>query len=248
MLHALHDSNIGASMNGRVINNLRFADDIALLAESKEDLQTLVSDVLKSSSQLGLKISLSKIQVQVIGRNSTQIDIQIGNHTLEQVKSFIYLGGQIDEDGTSQNDVKRIGLALGTVHTLHPIWRARNISNQTKIALCKSLVLSIVLYAAETWTLKKEIKVDSSHLKCHASDEFWASAEGTRSVMTAFANNLAWKLPPWTEIKKRQLAYYGHIIRVDNSRLRLITIDGSTKGTGPRGRPPKRWTDNCKES
>ena len=117
-------------MNGRVINNLTFADDIALLAESKEDLQTLISDVFKSSSQLGLKISLSKTQVQVIGRNSTQINIQIENYTLEQAKSFIYLGGQIDEDGTSQNDVKkRICLALGATHTLHPIWRARNISN-----------------------------------------------------------------------------------------------------------------------
>ena len=173
---------------------------------SKEDLQTLVSDVFKSSSQLGLKISLSKTHVQAIGRNSTQINIQIENHTLEQVKSYIYLEGQIDEDGTSQNDVKRrIGLALGAMHTLHPIWRARNISNQTKIALFKSLVLSIVLYAAETWTLKKEIKVGSSHLKCHASDEFWASAEGTRSVMTAFANNLAWKLPSWTESKRANL-------------------------------------------
>ena len=83
----------------------------------------------------------------MIGRNSTQINTQIENHTLEQVKSFIYLGGQIDEDGTSQNDVKkRIGLALGAMHTSHPIWRAPNISNQ----------LSIVLYAAETGTLKKK--------------------------------------------------------------------------------------------
>ena len=62
MLYALHDLNIGACMNETVINNLRFNDDIALLAESEEDLQTLVSDVFKSSSQLGLKISLSKLK------------------------------------------------------------------------------------------------------------------------------------------------------------------------------------------
>ena len=74
MLYALHDSNTGACMNGRVINNLRFADDIVLLAESERDLQTLVSDVFKSSLQLGLRISLSKTQVQVIGKNSTKIN------------------------------------------------------------------------------------------------------------------------------------------------------------------------------
>ena len=99
-------------MNGSVINNLRFTDDVALLAESEEDLQTLVSDVFKSSSQLGLKISLSKTQVQVIDKNSTQINTHIANHILEEVKSLIYLGGQIDEDGTSHNDAKRrVGLA-----------------------------------------------------------------------------------------------------------------------------------------
>ena len=60
------------------------------------------------------------------------------------------------EDGTCQSDVKRrIGLALGAMHALHPIWRAKDISNHTKIALYRSLVLSIVLYAAETWTLRK---------------------------------------------------------------------------------------------
>ena len=146
--------------------------------------------MFKSSAQLGLKISLSKIQVQVIGRNSTQINIQIANHTLEQVMIFIYLGGQIDEDGTSQKDVKRrIGLALGAMHTLHPIWRAQSISNQTKMALFKSLVLSFVLYATETWTWKKRDQNRLLSFETHASDEFWASAEGTRSVMTAFVNN-----------------------------------------------------------
>ena len=130
MLYALHGSNIGAYLKGRVIKNLRFADDIVLLAEYEDDLQTLVSDVFKSSSQLGLKISISKNQVQLIGRNSTKIHIQIANHNLEKSKSFIYLGRQIDEDATSHNDVKRrIGFALGAMHTLHHIWRAWNISN-----------------------------------------------------------------------------------------------------------------------
>ena len=127
MLHALHDLDLGACMNGTIISNLRFADDIAILAESEEDLQTLVSEVFKTSSQLGLKISLTKTQVQVIGRD--KINIHLANHTLGQVKSFIYLG-QIDEVGTCQNDVKRrIGLALEAMHAFHPIWRAKDISN-----------------------------------------------------------------------------------------------------------------------
>ena len=147
--------NIGACMNGRVINKLRFAGDIALLAESEEDLQTFISDVCPAHNL----VSGSATQVQVIGKNSTKINAQIANHTPEQVKSFIHLGGQIDEDGTSDNDVKRwIGLAIGAMHTLHPIWRARNISNQTKIAFYKSLVLSIVVYTINLDTEEKRAK------------------------------------------------------------------------------------------
>ena len=99
MLYALHDLDLEACMNGTIINNLRFADDIAILAESKEDLQTLVSEVFKTSSQLGLKISLTKTQMQVISQGCDKINIHLAKHTLEQVKSFIYFGGQIDEDG-----------------------------------------------------------------------------------------------------------------------------------------------------
>ena len=203
MLYALHDSNIGACMNGRVNDNLRFADDIVLLAESEEDLQSLVSDVFKFSSQLGLKISFSKTQVQVIGTNSTQINTQIENHALEQVKSFIYPEGQIDEDGTSQNDV--IGIALGAMHTLHPSGEHETRATKLKSSSLSPWSFPLCYMQLKPGHWRKEIKIDSSHLRCHASDEFWASAEGTRSVTTAFVNNLAWNLPSWTESKRGKL-------------------------------------------
>ena len=187
---------------------------------------------------IGSYISLSKIQVQVIGRNSTLINIQIENHTLEQVKSFIYLGGQIDEDGTSQNDVKRrIGLALGAMHTLHLIWRAWNINNQTKIALYKSLVLSIVLYAAETWTLKKRDQSRLLSFEMSCLRRILGISRRDRIRNDCIRKQLGLETSIMDRIQKRQLAYYGHIIRMDNSRLPLITIDDSTKGTRPRGRP-----------
>ena len=135
------------------------------------------------------------------------------------------------------------------MHTLHPIWRARNISNQTKIALYKSLVLSIVLYAAETWTLKK--KRDQSRLlsfEMSCLRRILGISRRDKIRNDCIRKQLGLETYIMDRIQKRQLAYYGHIIRMDNSRLPLITIDGSTKGTRPRGRPPKRWTDSCKES
>ena len=95
----------------------------------------------------------------------------------------------------------------------------------------------------------------ASILRCHASDEFWTSAptEGTISVTIAPVNNKVWKLhheqnPHQATCMLWVLYKLPLITRMNNSRLPLITIDGSMKGTSPRGRPPKRWTDGCKES
>ena len=236
-------------MNGTIINNLRFADDIAILAESEEDLQTLVSEVFKTSSQLGLKISLTKTQVQVIGRGCDKINIHLANHTLEQVKSFIYLGGQIDEDGTCQNDVKRrIGLALGAMHALHPIWRAKDISNQTKIALYRSLVLSIVLYAAETWIIRKRDQDRLLSFEMSCLRRILGISRRDRIRNDHIRQKLDLETTIMDRIHSRRLTYYGHVIRMCNNRLPLITLFGSNRGTRPKGRPPKRWIDCCKES
>jgi hypothetical protein len=92
----------------------------------------------------------------VISKTSVYANITIDNHVLEQVHSFIYLGGTIiDEGSTSEKDVKRrIGLAHGAMQALNPIWISKHISTTTKVSLYKVLVLSIALYSAETWTLK----------------------------------------------------------------------------------------------
>ena len=78
MLYATHDTTIGAQIQGQVISNLRFADDIVLIAENANDLQTIVNQVFQSTSNLGLKINISKTEVQAISRNDFQINITIG--------------------------------------------------------------------------------------------------------------------------------------------------------------------------
>ena len=140
MLNALYDQDIGARINGHIINNLRFADDIALIAESKQELQKLVTLVNSSSSQLGLKISITKTQVQVVSKEPEQMNITIGSQTLEQVKSFTYLGGVMTENALSDQDIKRrIGLACAAMNTLNSIWTAKDITVQPKSPCIKHL-------------------------------------------------------------------------------------------------------------
>ena len=125
MLYATHNVNIGAKIQGQLISNLRFADDIVILAESANGLQNLLDKVYENSSNLGLKINIAKTELQVIGKKENHIKININGTTLKQVENFIYLGGTISQKGSCTEDIKsRIGKALGAVQRLQPIWKA----------------------------------------------------------------------------------------------------------------------------
>ena len=162
---AIEDSNIGFRLNGSIVNNLRFADDIALMAEFETDLQTLVDLVHTTSKQFGLTINIGKTEVQVINKEPKPVSISIQGKTLNQVQSFTYLGGVINDDATSSHDIKRrIGLAMGGMQKLSVIWRAKEISLPTKMELYRILILSIATYGSESWTLKKKDEPATSNL------------------------------------------------------------------------------------
>ena len=111
---AIEDLVTGIKLQGLNINNLRFADDIVLMAETEEDLQALVTKVHTTSKSFGLTINIGKTEVQTISRTNQPISICIQGEQLNQVQSFTYLGGVINNDSTSSHDIKRrIGLAMG---------------------------------------------------------------------------------------------------------------------------------------
>ena len=144
---AIEDVQVGIQIQGQIINSLRFTDDIVLLAPSENDLQTLVNQVQEWSK---------KFQVQIISKESMKINIKINGKELEQVDSFVYLGWVITEKSSSEGDIRRrIGLATGIMQTFSAIWNSSEISTQTKLELCRVLVLFIGTYGCETWTLKK---------------------------------------------------------------------------------------------
>ena len=122
MAYATYESAIVVHIQGHLINNLRFVDDITLLAESAEDLQLLVNSVYTSSTNMGLKINIGKTEVQVISKKDMDIDITINGTKLKQVNEFIYLGGKISQKGSCTEDIKhRIGKALGVFQNVKDI-------------------------------------------------------------------------------------------------------------------------------
>ena len=242
------DSPIGVHIQGQLINNLRFADDIALLAESKEDLQSLVNAVSESSTNMGLKINIGKTEVQVISKKDVTIDISINNTKLKQVDNFIYLGGKISQKGSCTEDIKhRIGKALGAVQILNDIWTSKDISTATKIHLYQTLILSILMYGSETWTIKKEDENRLLVFEMACLRKIMGVSRLDKIRNTTIRKTVGLKYDVIEKITQKRLQYYGHIMRMDAHRLPYITLNGLVHGERPRGRPVKRWLDGIKE-
>ena len=159
MSFALKSTEAGARVGGQTVNNLRFADDIDLVAEDNRQLQELTDEVHGSycSQRFGLKINVEKTKTMTIGKQQKTVDIKIEGETLEQVTEFTYLGAVITEDGRSTKDIKRrIGLAAAMFGTMNKIWRSNNITTATKVKLYGTFVIPVMMYGSECWCLRKE--------------------------------------------------------------------------------------------
>ena len=138
----------------RNINNLRYADDTTLMAESKEELKNLLMKVREESEKVGLKLNIQKTKIMASSPNTSwQIDGEIMETT---VTDFIFLGFKIPADGDCSHEIKR-RLLLGSKTMTNPesILKSRDITLLTKACLVKAIVFPVVMYGCEIWTIKK---------------------------------------------------------------------------------------------
>ena len=140
----LEEAQAGIKIAGRNINNLRYADDTTLMAESEEELKSLLMKVKEESEKAGLKLNIQKTKIMASGSiTSWQIDGQ----TVETVADFIFLGSKITADGDCSNEIKR-HLLLGrkVMTNLDSILKSRDITLPTKFCLVKVMVFPVVMY------------------------------------------------------------------------------------------------------
>ena len=149
----LDEAQAGIKMAGRNINNLRYADDTALMAESKEELKSLLMKVKEESEKAGLKLTIQKTKIMASGPITLW---QIAGETMETVRDFIFLGSKITADGDCSHEIKR-RLLLGRKATtnLESILKSRDITLTTKVRLVKAMVFPVVVYVCESWTARK---------------------------------------------------------------------------------------------
>jgi len=111
-------------LSGHVMNNLRFADDIAAVADNEHNLQAVVDGIETEGTKMGIRIIIGKTEVQLISKRKTAMNITVRENKLKQVREFLYPGGIFDEEGGSKPDVRRrIGLACDALKRLSKIWR-----------------------------------------------------------------------------------------------------------------------------
>ena len=138
---------------GRNINNLRYADDTTLMAESEEELKSLLMKVKVESEKVGFKLNIQKTKIMASGPITSW---EIDGETVETVSDFIFGGSKITADGDCNHEMKRCLLLRRKVRTnLDSIFKSRDITLPTKVCLVKALVFSVVMYGCESWTVKK---------------------------------------------------------------------------------------------
>ena len=154
MRHAgLEEAQAGIKIAGRNINNLRYADDTTVMAESEEELKGFLMKVKEKSEKVGLKLNIQKMKIMASGPiTSSQIDGEI----VETVAEFILWGSDITADGDCSHEIKR-RLLLGrkVMTNLDSILKSRDITLFTKVHLVKAMVCPVVMYGCESWTIKK---------------------------------------------------------------------------------------------
>ena len=149
----LDEAHAGIKIARRNINNLRNADDTTLIAESEEELKSLLMKVKEESEKAGLKLNIQNAKIMASGPITSW---QIDGETIETVTDFIFLGSKITEDGDCSHEIKRCLLLGRKIMTnLDSILKNRDITLPTKVHIVKAMVFPVVMYECEGWTIKK---------------------------------------------------------------------------------------------
>ena len=250
MSDALEEHDGKVIIGGRNITNLRFADDIDAPAEEEQELEALVESLDKTCTRYNYDgDQCGEDQTDDKQCKWIQRETKVKRQKLGTVTSFKYLGAVVSDDGSKPEVLSRIAQATAAVIKLKPIWRDNNISLGSKVKLMRSLVISIFLYACESWTLTAELekRTQAFEMRCYRrlfniSYKDHVTNEDVRRKIQAAIGEYDELL---TLVKKRKLRWFGHVSR--SSGLAKTILQGTMKGKRKRGRQKKRWEDNIKE-
>ena len=241
----LEETQAGIKIAGRNINNLRYADNTTLMAESEKELKSLLMKVNEESEKVGLNLTVQKTKIMDSG---PIISWEIDGETVETESDFIFWGSKITADGDCSHEIKR-RLLLGrkVMINLDSILKSRDITLPTKVCLVKAMVFPVVIYGCESWTVKKaeHQRIDAFELWCRRRllRVPWTSRRSDQSFLK--------KISPGCSLEgmmlKLKLQYFGHFLRRVDSLEKTLML-GGIGGRKKRGQQRMRWLDGIIDS
>ena len=241
----LDEAQAGIKIAGRNINNLRYADDTTLIAESQEELKSLLMKVKEESEKVGLGFHIQKTKIMASGPiTSWQIDGEI----METVMDLIWWGSKITVDGDCSHEIKRL-LFLGRKarSNLDSILKSRDITLPAKVCLVKDMVFPVVMYGCESWTINKaeHKRIDAFELWCwrRLLGVPWTARRSNQSVLKEISPEYSLE----GLMLKLKLQNFGHLIQRTDSLEKTLML-GKTESRRRRGRQRMRWLDGITDT
>ena len=208
----LDEAQAGIKIAGRNINNLRYADDTTLMAESEEELKSLLMKVNEESEKVGLKVNIQKIKIVAYGPITSR---QIDGKQWKQWQTLFWGGGsKITADGDCSHEIKRhLLLERKAMTNIDSILKSRDITLSTKVCLLKAMIFPVVMYGCESWILKKAEcrRVDAFELWCWRRlwKVPWTARRSNQSILKEISPECSLE----GLILKLKLQYFGHLMR-----------------------------------
>ena len=246
---ALDDSAKGVKINGVLINNIRYADDIVIIADNMADLQELLNDVNKAGVELGLNINAKKTKWITFGRlEHPGLSLTLNGVSIERVDRYKYLGTIITKTLDPDTEIKcRIESARATFNKMRPFFCDDNINLKLRQRMIKCYVWSVLLYGSETWTLKVNTmnRLEAFEMWLHRRMLRipWTDMVSNQEVLRRANTNRELL----TTIKIRKVSYLGHLLRGEKYHLLQTILSGKVDGRRGVGRRRTSWLRNIRD-
>lgn len=245
---ALKETSIGIKVNGAPINNIRYADDTLIIAESIEELQVLMDKVVDSSEESGLTLNIKKTKFMTIAKSQQRERLWIRGEIVQKVDRYTYLGTVITENNDCKQEIKsRIGKARSTFDNMRKILCSNDLSLQLKVRMLRCYVFSVLLYGMEAWTLKKDISNRIEAFEMWTYRRILKISWVDRVTNDEVLRKMKKEKEVLNTIKIRKLQYLGHVMRGEKYVLLQIIIQGKIVGKRSIGRRRISWLNNLRQ-
>lgn len=239
---ALEGIECGVKVNGRLINNIRYADDTVVLAENEQDLQRLLNQIVRHSEHYGLLINTTKTKIMAFTKKPVQAHLVIDGDLVEQVSTYKYLGSIVNDQCDPKREVRsRIEQARKTFISMRQFFVRSDLSLELRVRMVRCYIFSVLLYGCESWTLDTSIEKKIDAFEMYIYRRILRISWVQRVTNVAVLNRMCKQKELMLTIKERKTRYIGHIMRGEKYELLRLIIEGKIQGKRSIGRRQNSW-------